>query len=51
MPLRSEAHYRLQLALKSTGPQRCYYETDGMKRYFSVLSCPSYGQLDLADFE
>jgi hypothetical protein len=51
MPLRSGAHYRLHLALKSSGPQRCHHIVDGKKRFFTVLSCPSYGQLELAEFE
>lgn len=51
MPFRGFGHYRLQGALRASGPQRCHYVTANSKRYFTVVACPSYGLLQLADFD
>jgi hypothetical protein len=51
MPYRNLAHLRLHAYLKSRGPQRCHYVIAGKKCEFTVLSCPSYGLLELAEFD
>jgi len=51
VPYRSLAHLRLHESLKSRGPQRCRYVIAGEKCEFTVLSSPSYGLLELAEFD
>ena len=51
MPYRGPGHYRLGLALRSAGPQRCHYIADGKKVHFTVVAWVSYGLLELRDFE
>ena len=41
MPFRGLGHLRLAQALFSSGSQRCYFLTEGEKRYFNVLSMAS----------
>jgi len=48
MPFRGLAHFRLVQALTSSGSQRCYYVVEGEKRYFTVVTLPSYGILQVA---
>ena len=48
MPYRGIGHYRLVQALKSAGPQNCYYVVDGQKHGFTVVKIPSYGVLEVA---
>lgn len=50
-PYRGVGHHRLHLALQSSGPQRCHYLLAGKECYFTVTSCPGYGQLELTGFE
>lgn len=50
MPYRSPAHHRLHVALKTAGPQRCYYLAGNARRYFTVVNAPSPGVLELAGF-
>ena len=51
MPYRGPGHYKLGLALRSSGPQRCHYLVKGKKREFTVAAWVSYGLLELSDFE
>ena len=51
MPFRSVSHLRMHERLREAGSARCYYERDGRKIFFSVVSFPKYGHLQLADFE
>ena len=51
VPYRGPGHYQLGLALRTFGPQRCHYIAENFKRRFSVLACPVYGLLELADFD
>ena len=50
MPFRDPGHYNLQVALKSSSGQLCYYRHDGNIHYFKVVGCPQYGYLDLIEF-
>jgi len=51
MPFRSPSHLRMHQRLRETGSARCYYERNGHKIFFSVVSSPKYGHLQLANFE
>ena len=51
MPYRGPGHYRLGVALRSAGPQRCHYVVDKKKMPFTVVAWVSYGLLELKDFE
>jgi len=51
VPYRGVGHYRLMGALKSEGPQRCYYIKDGKKLKFTVQAWVSYGLLQLSEFD
>jgi hypothetical protein len=51
VPYRTVGHHRLHGALRAQGPQRCHYVTANCKRYFTVVACPGYGLLQLADFD
>jgi hypothetical protein len=44
-PLDGPGHHRLIKALSSSGPQRCYYLSEGRRHYFMVLSTASDGVL------
>ena len=48
VPNRGIGHYRLIQSLKSSGPQRCHCLIEGTKHFFTVLNCPSQGELELA---
>ena len=51
VPYRGTGHLRLQQALVSQGPQRCHYIVENAKRHFTVVACPAYGLLELANFD
>ena len=51
MPYRGPGHYKLGVALRSQGPQRCNYVAHGKKMHFTVVAWVSYGLLELSDFE
>jgi hypothetical protein len=51
MPFRSVSHLRMHEQMRKAGLARCFYERDGRKIFFSVVSSPKYGHLQLADFE
>jgi len=45
MPLNGPGHQYLIKALASSGPQRCFYVSEGRRHYFMVLSTASDGVL------
>ncbi len=51
VPYRGPGHYRLGVALSSSGPQCCHYVADGKKIQFTVKAWVSYGLLELSGFE
>ena len=51
MPYRGPGHYRLMGALKSEGPQRCHFEKEGRKLFFTVKAWISTGLLELSEFD
>jgi hypothetical protein len=50
VPYRSLGHFQFQESLRTSGPQRCHYVIGRKKHHFTVMSCPSYGLLELAEF-
>lgn len=50
-PYRGSGHYHLQESLKRSPAQRCYYRKGELRHYFTVIDCPEYGSLDLAEFD
>ena len=51
MPYRGRGHYQLGLEMGKKGSARCYYDVGPERISFSVVGCPEYGVLELADFE
>ena len=51
MPYRGPGHYQMQLELRERGSARCYYDIGTKRVSFTVIDCPAYGLLELADFE
>jgi hypothetical protein len=47
---RSAEHQAMHDHLQDGDPPRCYYEADGERVHFTVVSAPDYGVLELADF-
>ena len=45
MPVDGPGHHHLIKALASSGPQRCYYISEGRRHYFIVLNTASDGVL------
>jgi hypothetical protein len=50
-PYRGNGHYTLMTSIRTCGSQRCYYVRDRKDYYFTVLSCPEYGILELTEFD
>jgi hypothetical protein len=51
IPFRSLNHLRMREQIRATGAARCFYERGGKKLFFSVISSPKYGLLQLSNFE
>jgi hypothetical protein len=51
-PYQTRGYFRLQISLKTVGPQRYHYLIQGTtKLHFTASACPSYGLIELAAFE
>jgi len=50
-PYRGPGHYQMQTLRHSGGTPRCSYDDGKQRVLFTVLDCPVYGVLELADFE
>jgi hypothetical protein len=50
-PYQTRGYFRIQISLKTSGPQRCYYMAQNAKQYFTVSACPSYGLVEVGAFE
>lgn len=50
MPYRGPGHYEMSVSLRAGKHPHCSYTHDGKGYSFTVLSCPEYGVLELADF-
>lgn len=50
-PYRGGGHYLLQESLKRSPGQRCYFRKGKLRHCFTVVGCPEYGILELAEFD
>jgi hypothetical protein len=50
-PYRGSGHLQLMNSLKKNCAQRCHFISDRKIYYFTVLSCPEHGVLELAEFD
>lgn len=50
-PYRGEGHYRLSTLLRGGSAQRCYYDVESQRFFFTVVACPEYGVLELSEFD
>jgi hypothetical protein len=51
MPYRGPGHLKMQTERRKIGHARCYYDVGAERISFTVVDCPTYGVLELADFE
>ena len=51
LPFRCPGHYHMQMELSKQGSARCHYKVGPKQVFFTVVDCPRYGILELADFE
>jgi hypothetical protein len=49
-PYRGWGHYEMHTALSAGERPRCSFQAGGREFAFTVVNCPKYGVLELADF-